>query len=337
MWLNPRQCNDDADFPPYWSGLAVKGLKPLREHVFKEGEPVKLSICTVTYNHAPYLRQCLEGFLDQICYDRVEIIVHDDASNDGTADILRDYVERYPSIIRPIIQEVNLFSKGVNPYYSFLFPASKGDFIALCDGDDYWDDPAKISTQLAFLETHADVAVTYGSTNAVRDGQIDAAYRSGLERNLSSDELKRGLPINSLTACFRNIFQDGPPVFLCNAPVGDMTVWAALGHHGRGVFLPELKPAYYRQHDGGIFSKKSLETQLFMGTMSLLAMAAYHHAKSDRRASAACMKRALGQIVMLNGASATCMETLRKSISLLIKTLRLKVERSTWKGNKQRD
>ena len=312
----------------------MNGPKPLREHVFEADEPVKLSICTITYNHASYLRRCLEGFLDQLCYDRVEIIVHDDASTDGTADILRDYAERYPSIIRPILQEVNLFSKGVNPYYSLVFPASKGDFIALCDGDDYWDDSAKISTQLAFLEAHADVAVTYGSVNAVRDGEIDEAYRNGLERNLSSNELKRGLPINSLTACFRNIFQDGPPVFLRNAPMGDMTVWAALGHHGRGVFLPELKPAYYRQHDGGIFSKKSLATQLLMGTITLLTMAAYHHAKSDRRASAACMKRALGQIVMLNGAIATCMETLRKSISLLSKTLRRKVARSKRGGDR---
>jgi len=300
----------------------MKSAIPLRDQSFDPMETVKLSICSITFNHGAYIRKCLDGFLEQVCDFRVEIIIHDDASTDGTADVLLEYAERYPSIIRPIFQQNNQFSKGVNPYYSYVFPSAKGEYIAICDGDDYWDDPQKLATQVAYLEKNPDVAITYGPVKAIVNEVVNEDYKNGLERDLSAAELKRGLPINTLTACFRNIFQDGPPVFLRSAPMGDMTVWAALGYHGRGKFLPDLKPSAYREHHGGIFSSQALESQLFMGTITLLNMAAYHHTKSDHAASRACLRRAIGQIVMTNGATATLSEALRKSISLWLKSLR---------------
>mgnify|MGYP001120386096 CR=1 FL=1 len=296
--------------------------KPLRDRVFGEDEPVRLSICTIAFNHEAYIEECLEGFLDQVCDFRVEIIVHDDASVDGTAEILRAYADKYPTIIRLILQPVNLFSKGVNPYYSYVFPIARGEYIAICDGDDFWDDPSKIATQVRFLDCYLDVAITYGPVKQIVHNGERPDFRNGLERDLTAHELKLGLPINTLTTCFRNVFQAEPPQFLKSAPMGDMTIWAVLGHHGRGVYLCDLKPAGYREHDGGIFSLQTIQTQLFMGTITLLTMAAYHHVQGDRGASRACLKRVVGQIVMLNGGSATVKEALRKAFSLFTKRLR---------------
>lgn len=75
-------------------------------------EPL-VSICCITYNHAPYIRQCLEGFLMQKTTFPFEILIHDDASTDGTADIIREYEARYPHLIKPIYQVENQYSKGI--------------------------------------------------------------------------------------------------------------------------------------------------------------------------------------------------------------------------------
>ena len=81
-----------------------------------------VSICCLTYNHAAYIRECLDGFLMQRTDFPVEIIVHDDASTDGTQDILREYQARYPDRFHLILQTENQYSKGVNVAIQYIFP-----------------------------------------------------------------------------------------------------------------------------------------------------------------------------------------------------------------------
>ena len=102
-------------------------------------EPL-VSICCLTYNHAPYIRDAIEGFLMQKTNFPVEILIHDDASTDGTADIIREYETRYPDIIKPIYQTENQYSKGVKISREYQFSRARGKYIALCEGDDYWTD-----------------------------------------------------------------------------------------------------------------------------------------------------------------------------------------------------
>ena len=83
---------------------------PLRDREFGKDEPVKVSICAITFNHQDNIVQCLEGFLDQVSDFRIEVLIHDDASTDGTADIIRDYATRYPTIFRTILQTENQYS-----------------------------------------------------------------------------------------------------------------------------------------------------------------------------------------------------------------------------------
>jgi glycosyltransferase involved in cell wall biosynthesis len=164
----------------------VTARRPLRDTPFSAEDPVRVSICSITFNHAPFIRDCLDGFLDQVCDFRVEIVIHDDASTDGTAEIIKDYAARYPLIIRPILQTENQFSKGVNPYYAYVFPATQGTYIALCDGDDHWKDPDKLAQQVALLDREPEVAVVYGRTDAQRDDVLDRNFRNGAERDLTA-------------------------------------------------------------------------------------------------------------------------------------------------------
>ena len=79
-----------------------------------------------------------------------EILIHDDASTDGTADIIREYEAKYPDIIKPIYQTENQYSKGIKVSQVYQFPRAKGKYIALCEGDDYWTDPYKLQKQVDF-------------------------------------------------------------------------------------------------------------------------------------------------------------------------------------------
>ena len=121
------------------------------------GDPL-VSIRCLVYNHEPYLRQCLDGFVMQKTTFPFEAIVHDDASTDGSAAIIREYSEKYPDIIKPIFETENQYNKRDGSLRRImdaaLHPNSK--YIAMCEGDDYWSDPNKLQLQVDFLESHPD-------------------------------------------------------------------------------------------------------------------------------------------------------------------------------------
>lgn len=123
-------------------------------------ESAVVSILCTAYNHEKYIRQTLDGFLAQQTDFPYEIIIHDDASTDATADIIREYADRYPKVFKPIYQSVNQYSQNVNIDREFLRPLAAGKYIAYCEGDDYWTDPHKLQKQVDFLETHPGFSAT---------------------------------------------------------------------------------------------------------------------------------------------------------------------------------
>ncbi len=119
-----------------------------------------VSVCCITYNHENYIRDAIEGFLMQKTDFPFEIIIHDDASTDATADIIREYERKYPDIIKPIYQTENQYSKG-EKVTLFTFKAARGKYIALCEGDDYWIDPLKLQKQITEMEKHPECYISF--------------------------------------------------------------------------------------------------------------------------------------------------------------------------------
>lgn len=113
-----------------------------------------VSVCCITYNHVNYIRETIDGFLIQKTNFSFEIIIHDDASTDGTQDIINEYAKNFPQLLVPIYQVDNQFSKRTNVFTSFVVPKIKGKYIAVCEGDDYWTDPYKLQKQVDFLEAN---------------------------------------------------------------------------------------------------------------------------------------------------------------------------------------
>ena len=123
-------------------------------------EPIMVSVHCAVYNQAPYIRQCLDGIVMQQTTFRMQVLVHDDASNDGSADIIREYAAKYPDLIVPIIETVNQYSTREKAHLHFWDGYERGNYIAFCDGDDYWTDPLKLQKQVDYLESHPHVVLS---------------------------------------------------------------------------------------------------------------------------------------------------------------------------------
>ena len=115
-----------------------------------------VSVCCLTYNHEKYIRSALEGFVSQNTTFPYVVFVHDGASTDGTAGIIKEYANKYPDIISPILQEENQYSKNIPIIRTFIYPKIESKYIAFCEGDDYWCDENKLQQQVEWIESHDD-------------------------------------------------------------------------------------------------------------------------------------------------------------------------------------
>lgn len=119
---------------------------------------VMVSIICNTYNQEKYIADALDSFVTQKTHYSFEIIVHDDASSDGTANIIRQYEKLFPNLLKPIYEKENQYSKnqisGGSITRDICLPAAKGKYICFCEGDDYWTDDELIEKKINFLESH---------------------------------------------------------------------------------------------------------------------------------------------------------------------------------------
>ena len=117
----------------------------------------------ITYNHVAYIRDALESFVAQQTEFPFIVIVHDDASTDGTQEIIKEYADKYPNIIKPIFEEENQYNKGNGEFGNIVDTACRvtgAKYIAVCEGDDYWIDPLKLQIQVNYLESHPQILYT---------------------------------------------------------------------------------------------------------------------------------------------------------------------------------
>ncbi len=221
------------------------------------GDPF-IAVFMVTYNHEKYVGQAIDSVLMQKTSLPVKLFIGEDCSADQTASICIKYQEENPDILEVIINKENTGAlKNAKQIYEACF-SSGAKYIAMLEGDDYWTDPYKLQKQVDFLEQNADYVVSCHDA-AVINSSGDVITKSKLpescKRDFSGEELIKGAFILTLSLCFRNVIKEIPEEYekVFN---GDTFLTSMLGVYGKSKYQPEIKPAVYRSHQGGIWSSK---------------------------------------------------------------------------------
>lgn len=211
-----------------------------------------VSIRCLVYNHEPFLRQCLDGFVMQQTTFPFEAIVHDDASTDGSAAIIREYAEKYPDIIKPIYETENLYSKHdgslARVMDEAIHPSSK--YVALCEGDDYWTDPHKLQIQVDFLESHPEYSMCCHATKFFSQQKQEFVGKDpyhGGTGDLPVDYivLNGGWSITTCSLLYRKQVKDNYPQYCRKCHVGDYPLQIMCAMKGK-VYYFDKPMAVYR-------------------------------------------------------------------------------------------
>lgn len=220
-----------------------------------EGEPL-VSIKCLTYNHRPYIEDAIKSFLSQVTDFPIEVWIHDDASTDGTDEIVKHYCETYPRIVKAICQTENQYSKGERVGV-LLSKRCRGEYVALCEGDDYWLGTDKLAKQLYAMQRHpnADLCVHPGVMLDVKNNITYKRYWHGNEEKVIDVEpIASSLSQFSPTASyfFKRDAYDNMPSWFFNArsiPFGDYFVETIVGKNGV-IYIPDFLCVYRRNVPG---------------------------------------------------------------------------------------
>lgn len=227
-------------------------------------EPL-VSISCITFNHAPFIRECLDGFLMQKTNFEFEILIHDDASTDGTKEIILEYASKYPQIIFPLLQTENQYRKGLRGMMArFNFPRSKGKYIALCEGDDFWSDDLKLQKQVNFLEENSDFSMCFHNSNRIYEiEEINKNYNVVENKDYSIDELfLRWIAPTSSIVFKKEVVSKISEVALDKRILnGDLIIVLSSFDFGKVRGFREFMSSY-RIHENGVSQKRLKEDNL---------------------------------------------------------------------------
>lgn len=230
--------------------------------------PLVSIVCDV-YNHGPYLRSALEGFVMQQVNFPIEVLVHDDASTDNSAEIIREYETRYPDLFRPIYETENQYHKQ-HLWADIQFPRAQGKYIALCEGDDFWTDPLKVQKQVEYLEAHPECTMCFGIAMEHWEGsdRPDKVFSHIEDRDYAPEELTHGWFISTATVMFRKqvIDSDLFKKYTSDRKIitGDLPLWLTCASMGTVHGCSDVFSVYRRLPTGFMLSMDS-RRRLAMG------------------------------------------------------------------------
>lgn len=226
-------------------------------------EEIVVSVICRTYNHEKYIGQCLESLVTQKTNFKYEIIVHDDASLDNTANIVREYEKNYPHLIQPIYQKINQYGKKIT--LNLLIPSARGKYIAFCEGDDFWIDEKKLQMQYDIMENNSDCSIcTHIVEKIQNDGEPLNEFVA--PKNMDSCKINEEMffkcffennfyPFQTTSYFIRkDIFQTKPD-FLYAFAVGDVPM-LLLGILNGNIFYVAKKCSCWRQGVKGSYNDR---------------------------------------------------------------------------------
>ena len=229
-------------------------------------ENIMVSIVCLTYNHEKYIEKALDGFVSQKTSFDYEVIVHDDASTDGTRKIIEAYADKYPKIIKPIFQQENQYSKKIKITLKYICPNAKGKYVAYCEGDDFWTDCNKLQKQFDIMEAHPECSMC---THTVQRVFEDGSEAKGIHPSVPLKEgrldaqkfldIQSKYPFQTSSFFIRKEFwldlMTDPPEFKCVSKVGDEPMLLYMVAHGDIYFLQD-KMSCYRTMSVGSWSEQ---------------------------------------------------------------------------------
>ena len=252
-----------------------------------ESSPILVAVQCLVFNHEPYLRQCLDGFVMQKTNFRFVVIVHDDCSTDGSASIIREYAEKYPNLFHVIIQPQNLYSRGISPTREYINPIIeqlKPKYMALCEGDDYWTDPLKLQKQVDFLESHPDYSMCCHGADVLNETlrEVDCACEHMTTREYLPDDAFPTWQIPTASIVYKK--KEVDTYTLKNADsfmAGDVVLILKCMHVGRVWGMSEHM-SVYRMNPGGVTSRaETMASRLKMCTHYEAMMANFPKINTD--------------------------------------------------------
>lgn len=232
-------------------------------------DPV-VSVCVQTYQHGPYIRQCIESILCQETYFPFEIIIGEDESTDGTRGVCTELANQFPDKIRLFLRsrkDVIYINGKPTGRYNMLanLRAARGKYIALCEGDDFWIDPRKLDKQVKFMEENQEYALCAGNSRVINEDKPElVAYirpdfsDCGLTTMEFEDQIRMPTSFQTSTVLYRRSMQEFPALFQ-RAISGDIPLFIILASKGK-IFVFDEVLAGYRIHNGGITSVRKVET-----------------------------------------------------------------------------
>lgn len=229
----------------------------------KEMNPLMVSIWCLAYNHERYIRQCLNGIVMQKTNFRFEAIVHDDASTDGTASIIKEYAEKYPNIIKPIFEKENQYSKFDGSLERIMIESCLGEYVAMCEGDDYWTDPLKLQKQVDAMCEYPDVMLSHTGFRLVDEHNNQILHHKYNEYMICSNsgdnllKLFNGNYIMTLTTmCRRDVITSNEYM---NCPSKyDYTLALAAAIKGNTVYIQDITASYRVTSTGAMATRKEI-------------------------------------------------------------------------------
>lgn len=218
-----------------------------------ESQPApKVSVYCITYNHGPFIAQALDSFLAQETKFEVEIVVGDDGSQDDTQAILREYQTRFPEKIRLLLSEKN---RGAIHNFIDVYHACRGEYMATCEGDDYWTDPLKLQKQADFLDAHPDFSMVFHNAEVRFDNDEEPPYHLNQAQKpvVTIEDLvgeKETWFMATASIMLRKTFLPVLPDWIRESKSGDIPLNILLAQRGPIGYLDEVM-SVYRRHGGG--------------------------------------------------------------------------------------
>lgn len=228
-----------------------------------------LSVCLITYNHEKYVRQALEGILMQKVNFPIEVIIADDCSTDSTREIILEYKEKYPELIKLIFQKKNV---GAAKNWKDLISSPAGKYIAYFEGDDYWINPLKLQKQVDFLEANESYSICFHNVKRVdeigKDLKQRLANNYDVEKIFTIEDLAKVNFIHTVSVVLKKNLERIPE-WINYSPAGDYPLHLINATYGLIKYFPEEMAAY--RVGSGIWSSQT-EIDQIINTMFVVKL-----------------------------------------------------------------